>query len=116
LGVEADGLVKVLNGLLKLAQVSVGGAPVAVGQGKLGVEADGLVKVLDGPLMLAQVTVGEAPVVVGVGILGVESAVNSAAPPQPVRTAPTDKTSTRRRTMPRSTVRLPQRGLYYYNK
>ena len=61
LGVEADGLVVVLDGTLEFAQVVVGAAPEEVGIDILGVEADGLVIVLDGPLEFAQVVVGATP-------------------------------------------------------
>ncbi len=54
LGIEADGLVKVLNGSLVLAQPPVGNTPVVVSVKVLGIEANGLVIVLNGSWVLAQ--------------------------------------------------------------
>ena len=65
-------LVVVGDGLVELALVLVGIAPVVVGNGVLRVEGDGLVEVGDGLVELALVVVGIAPVVVGSGILRVE--------------------------------------------
>ena len=43
LGVQADGLVVVLDGTLGLAQLVKGEAPVIIGQGKLRIEPDSLI-------------------------------------------------------------------------
>ena len=45
----------VLNGLLELAQLSVGDTPIGVGLSKIGVQPDSLAEVIDRPLILAQV-------------------------------------------------------------
>ena len=52
-GVEADGLVVVLDGSLVLAQVAVGDAPVVVSINMLRIQAYGLIVVLDGPLVVS---------------------------------------------------------------
>ena len=53
LGIEVDGLAEISYRMLKLAQITVGLAPVVVGDSILGVEADCFVVILDGSFRLA---------------------------------------------------------------
>ena len=48
LRVEADGLIIVLNGLVKLPLAAVGSRPIDVGHSQVGVKLNGLVAVGDG--------------------------------------------------------------------
>ena len=70
--VDLKRLAEVSDGLLFIALLFVGVAPVVVGKEIIRVQRDGLAVVRDGAAMLALLSVGEAPVVVGVGIVRVE--------------------------------------------
>ena len=67
LGIKADGIVKVLDGLLQLSEFDVGGASVVVGRDMFWVNPNGLTKVLNGPLGLAKFVVSSASVAVNIG-------------------------------------------------
>src|SRR5208337_2446769 len=73
LGVEADRLVEIGDGLVVLPFGVPGVAAAVVRQGDLGVEADRLVEIGDGLVVLPLGVPGEAAVVVRRGVLGVEA-------------------------------------------
>ena len=64
---QADGLVKILDGTLQLAKVIVSNPPVVVECGILRLQADGLIEIINGMLILTEVIVSISLVVVGFG-------------------------------------------------
>ncbi len=72
-GLQADGLIVVPDGLVESAFISMDITPVAEGSGEIGFQADGLVVVLEGPVELAFVIIGIAPVVEGFCKIGFQA-------------------------------------------
>jgi len=64
---QPDGLVKIHDGTLQLAQVIVGNSPVVVECGIFWLQADGLTEIINGTLILTEVIISSSPVVVGFG-------------------------------------------------
>jgi len=64
---QADGLVKILDGPLQLAKVIVSNPPVVVEFGILRLQADGLIEIINGMLILTQIIVSISLIVVGFG-------------------------------------------------
>src|SRR5664280_642671 len=64
---QADGLVKILDGPLQLAKVVVSNPPVVVEFGILRIQADGLIEIINGTLILTEVIVSISLIIVGFG-------------------------------------------------